>query len=219
MVDDSMEGEGSAPAISSGATYIKKSKADRRGPARSRNIGLSMANGEFIIFIDDDDFLLGDDHQNMVRCAEGHDLLFANYFVYINDGLSPKSVAGTCVDDLLVQNKLPMGSFAIRRSAISQGFDEDMRSHEDWDFILRNIFLWKLKHFEYFPVAIDKSQNNTNSNSAKTRQFFWIDFISIYARFPCPRLAPQRSLVLKSLGFNIPPEHLTFEPFISQRVF
>ncbi len=219
VIDDSMDGEGSAAAVSVGAKYIRKSKADRRGPGASRNMGLSLAKGDFVVFIDDDDFLLGDDLQKMVAGADGNDLLFANYFIYANDGLSPRTVAGVGVDDLLVLNRLPMGSFAVRRSAITYGFDEDMRSHEDWDFLLRNIYHWKLKHFDCSPIAIDKSLNDTSSISARSRQFFWIDFLSIYSRFPCPRLAEKRCQTMRSMGLNLAPEQLAFDPSVGQRVF
>ena len=219
VVDDSQEGEGFVCAASLGATYIKKSFLDRRGLASSRNIGLSFAKGEFVVFVDDDDFYVGDDLQAMIANSEGNDFLCANYFHHSKDGLEPIDIKQFNLDLMLVCNMLPMGSFAIRRTAIRYGFDEEMRSHEDWDFLLRNLFEWRVKYFSCFSIAIDKTANTDNSHQARTRKFKWIDYLSVYSRFPCPRLSQQRSDMLKSMGIKLAPEMLEGEPFINQRVF
>lgn len=220
VVDDSQEGEGYGPAMSAGATYVKKSSADRRGLAANRNIGLSFAKGDFVIFIDDDDFYVGDAVQTMVRNAEGNDFLCSNYFTYFgDDNLRPSGLKQFNMDDMLIRNRFPVGSFAVRRSAIRYGFDEEMASHEDWDFLLRHLFLWKVKFFDCFSVAIDKTNNISTSHQGLTRRHWWVDFVSIYSRYRCPRLSHLRSAQLKSLGINIPPESLEFEPFINQRPF
>lgn len=219
VVDDSQEGEGFGAAASAGATYIMKSKKERRGLARNRNIGLSVAKGEFVVFIDDDDFFIGDELQFMIENADGNDLLCSNYFNYMNEKLDPVNINRFSLDDMLVCNRLPVGSYAIRRSAIRYGFDEEMRGHEDWDFLLRNLFEWDVKYFNNFSVAIDKSNNSIDSHQALTRKFFWLDFLGVYSRFPCPRLAQQRCRMLKSLGIEFSPNMLDFEPFINQRIF
>lgn len=219
VVDDSQAGEGFGCAASIGATYIKKSIKDRRGLAASRNIGLSFAKGEYVVFIDDDDFYVGDDLQVMMRNSDGSDLMCANYFHYSTGKLDPVNIHHFNVDEMLVCNRLPMGSFAIRRTAIRHGFDEEMRSHEDWDFLLRNLFDWRVKYFDCFSIAIDKTENSHNSHQALTRKFKWMDFLSVYSRFPCPRLSQQRAFMLKSMGIDLAPEMLEAEPFINQRVF
>ena len=219
VVDDSQEGEGFACAASLGATYIKKSVLDRRGLASNRNIGLSFAKGEFVVFVDDDDFYVGTDLQAMILNSEGNDFLCANYFYHSNDGLETVDIKQFSLDLMLVCNMLPMGSFAVRRTAIRYGFDEEMRSHEDWDFLLRNLFDWKVKYFSCFSIAIDKTANAHSSHQALTRKFKWIDYLSVYSRFPCPRLSQQRAYMLKSMGIDLAPELLEFEPFVNQRAF
>ena len=219
VVDDSQEGEGFACASSLGASYIKKSVLDRRGLACNRNIGLSYAKGEFVVFVDDDDFYVGDDLQAMIANSDGNDFLCANYFHYANDELEAIDIQRFSMDLILVCNMLPMGSFAIRRAAIRYGFDEEMRSHEDWDFLLRNLFELKVKYFNCFSIAIDKHANAQSSHQALTRKFKWIDYLSVYSRFPCPRLSQQRSHMLNSMGIDLAPEMLEYAPFINQRVY
>ena len=219
VIDDSQDGEGASAADSFGATYIRKSKFDRRGLAANRNIALSFAKGDFIVFIDDDDFYVTDDLEKMIENAAGVDMVCANYFIYNDNSLTPVDIGGFEIDKMLVNNQLPVGSFAIRRSSIQYGFDEEMASHEDWDFLLKNMFNWQIKYFKYFPIAIDKSNQFYSSHSAQIWTRRWIEFLSVYARYPCPRLKFQRSEKLKSMGFECAPEMLAFEPYINQRVF
>jgi len=219
IVDDSLDGEGFAVASSIGASYLKKSRFDRRGQARSRNLGVSLAKGDFIVFIDDDDFFVGESIESMVLNAAEHDFLCANYFFYSNENLFPVNIERFSMDEMLVFNRIPIGSFAIRRSKIIHQFDEEMRSHEDWDFLLRNLSHWKVKYFDLFPVAIDKTNDQTSSHQGVTRSLFWIDYLSVYSRFPCPRLKQQRNAKLQSMGVSIAPELLDCEPSANQRLF
>lgn len=219
VIDDSQDGEGAAPAASVGATYVRKSVVDRRGLAANRNIGLSFAKGEFVVFIDDDDFYVGGELEDMIMSADGSDLVCANYFTCVEESLTPVNIGGFSLDDMLVCNRLPVGSFAVRRSAISYGFDEEMASHEDWDFLLRNLYHWKVKYFGFFAIVIDKTNNWTSSHQAVTRNVHWIEYLSVYSRFPCSRLKVERSNQLGKIGINLAPETLDFEPHVNQRVF
>lgn len=219
VIDDSQEGEGASAADTFSATYIKKSIFERRGSSVSRNIGLNLAKGEFIVFLDDDDFYVTDDMEIMIQNSNDCDMVCSNYFIYHNDNLVKVDIGGFDLDKMLVNNQLPIGSFAIRKSSIRYKFDEEIASHEDWDFLLRNLFQWQVKYFSYYPVAIDKSNQFTTSQSAQIWPRRWIEFLSIYAKYPCPRLKTLRSQTLNSMGLDCAPEMLGFEPYINQRVF
>lgn len=223
VVDDSQEGEGASPSALFDVTYIKKSTNDRRGLAPSRNIALKHAKGEFVVFIDDDDFLVNSDLESLVKVPDDVQFVYGNHFEYHNTNskseLKKVSINGLGLDDFLVMNRLPPGSFAIRRNSIKYTFDEDLRSHEDWDFILKNIFNLKILYKDIYSITMDKTNNETTSHMGRTRSAFWLDFLAIYAKFPCPRLVKQRSLMLQNLGINIPADALNINPYINQRNF
>lgn len=219
VVDDSDGGEGFDICQKYSVTYIRKSIYDRRGLAGSRNIGLKYCIGDFIAFIDDDDFLATSHLLDMVNNAEGADFIYGNYFEFNDGALKSIEIGSVGVSELLVSNRLPVGSFVIKRDKIRYNFDEELRSHEDWDFLLKNIYKLNLSQLNLFPVVIDKTNNTSSSHQARTRSYFWLDFLAIYARFPCPELAVKRSAMLETLGLNIPANSLLMEPYLNQRNF
>lgn len=219
VVDDSEAGEGFDIVSKYPATYMKKSIYDRRGQAASRNIGLKYCVGNFVAFIDDDDFLATGHLNDMIEFSNGSDFVYGNYFEFLNDDLRVVDIGTVGVNEMLVCNRLPCGSFAIKRSCIKYNFDEDLRSHEDWDFILKNIFGLNLLQFNLFPVVIDKSCNNTSSYMACTKNYFGLDFLAIYARFPCLELAEKRAAMLATMGIDIPVKLLQVDPYLNQRNF
>lgn len=219
VVDDSDGGEGFEVSKKYPVTYIKKSTFERRGLAASRNIGLKFCIGEFVAFIDDDDFLATDHLNEMVKNSDGHDFIYGNHFEFSSDNLKMIDIGVVRPREMLIYNRLPAGSYILRRSAIRYKFDEDFRSHEDWDFILKNIHGLKLRQFNLYPVVIDKTNNNSSSHMARTRSYFWLDFLAVYARFPCPQLAEERSAMLQKLGLNIPAKSLAVEAYLNQRNF
>lgn len=219
VVDDSDGGEGFEVSKKYPITYVKKSNYDRRGLAGSRNIGLKHCIGNYVAFIDDDDFLATDHLNEMVNNANGADFVYGNHFEFANDNLKMIDIGRVGIEEMLVYNRLPPGSFAIKREKIFYNFDEDLRSHEDWDFILKNIFGLILRQFDCYPIVMDKSENFTSSHMARTRDFFWLDFLAVYAKFPSVKLAVKRSIMLKSLGLDMSSVCLEIDPYVNQRNF
>lgn len=219
VVDDSDNGEGFEVSQKYPVTYIKKSSHDRRGLAGSRNIGLKYCVGTYVAFIDDDDFLATNHLNYMVDNSSGCDFVYGNHFEFSNDELKMVEIGVVGINEMLVYNRLPSGSYVLKRDRIKYNYDEDLRSHEDWDFILKNIYGLKLQQFNLFPIVIDKTNNNSSSHMARTRSYFWLDFLAVYARFPCSALAEKRASMLQSLGLNIPANLLLMEPYLNQRNF
>lgn len=219
VIDDSHEGEGAEATLPFNVTYIRKSHLDRRGLASNRNIGLKFAKGEYVVFIDDDDLLTGSSIEQMILDSDGPDMVCGNHVEVNNGNIRPINIGRFDVSEMLIYNRLPVGSYAIKRAAIRYNFDEDLRSHEDWDWLLKHINYISVKYFDLYPIAIEKSNNSTDSHMAKTREYFFLDFLSIYARYPQPDLAVERSNMLKSLGIDFHPGMLSSKPFINQHRF
>jgi hypothetical protein len=180
---------------------------------------LKYCVGNYVTFIDDDDFLATNHLNDMIYNSNGCDFLYGNHFEFFNNELKMVDIGLVGINELLIYNRLPSGSYLLKRDIVKYGYDEDLRSHEDWDFILKNIYGLKLRQFNLFPVVIDKTNNNTSSHMARTRSFFWLDFLAVYARFPCSELAEKRAAMLQSLGINIPANLLLIEPYLNQRNF
>lgn len=190
--------------------YVAK-RGIQRGLSKSRNIGIELSIGDFLIFIDDDDFFEANGIEFYLEATKLNKPFVYSNFNYIkpnevvNVNLESRSLRG-----LLVHNFIPVGSYMIRKSAIQYRFDEFMRSHEDWDFLLKNLDLKNSVFIPKITVSIDKTAVENESMQIRRKQLLWMDFISIYSKHPAPDLAEARAKTLKSYGVNIPLQTLRF---------
>jgi glycosyltransferase involved in cell wall biosynthesis len=215
VVDDCPEGSGFDAAKQFGCRYVHKAGVNR-GQSFSRNIALELARGRWIAFLDDDDFFLAGGLDSLLAKAAnaGKAVVFGDYQAFNSTARTEVSLAQVDWDTLLVCNQIPVGSFVIARDTVQRNFDTRMRSHEDWDFLLSNIVTGGMAHVAASVVAIDKTENQTTSTEARRRKLFWLDFLSIYARFPASHLAQAREAMLASLGVQLPPGLLQIDDVI-----
>ena len=208
VVDDDAEGAGFAVARDFGARYLNKA-GHERGLSFSRNLGLELARGQYLAFLDDDDFFLPGGLDRLLAAANPSSLVFADHTSFNTQHQQLHALAGVTAEHLLVCNQIPVGAYVLPRAAVSRAFDTRLRSHEDWDFLLANLGQLRLQHVPGEPVvAIDKTRNDSDSMQARRRHLFWLDFLAIYAHYPAPQLAQARSQMLQSLGVAVPDEML-----------
>jgi GalNAc5-diNAcBac-PP-undecaprenol beta-1,3-glucosyltransferase len=202
VIDDCTDGSAFPVAQQFKAQYLCKAGRDR-GLSQSRNIGIALARGKYLVFIDDDDFFSPNGLDALHCAAEGNTFVFGDFVEVHNDKTVRHDLRIATRDNLLIANQIPVGAYLIEKTAIKRNFDERMRSHEDWDFLLTNIDWQRCRHIQAEIVRIDKTENATTSMQARRRQFFWMDFLSIYSKFPAPHVSRNRSGMLKELGINL----------------
>ncbi len=125
--------------------YVRQS---HRGVSSARNAGLSIASGEYLAFLDDDDVFLADKLRVQVRelerdtslglVAGGHVVIDERQQLLAID--EPwKRLPHLNSDVLLLGNRFSSNSVLIRRSCwdLVRGFDETLTLAEDWHAWLR----------------------------------------------------------------------------------
>ena len=203
--------------------YIARSNQELAGVSASRNRGISEAGGEYIIFLDDDDELLPSCIENILYKAKesNADLCAGSFITSTLSDTQPKpenvkhSLSNTTIEDLLVANRICIGGYIILRNRITHLFDPRLKSHEDWLFLLDNIFLNSagvsviFTDVEMALIHIDHRQSENNHRNPRQRdQQTSLSFALIYSMHPSAKLLKQRLQQLSSL------KHVTLEQLI-----
>ena len=185
------------------------------GPAESRNVGVSLARGQWICFLDDDDSFDSNYFENFIKTPKEADkIYFGNYSklheTRDNNGISIQNseqilIAEKSSDEIYIGNFIPINTIFIPRNTAKQySFDINLESHEDWDYLIclkyNNHEILGLPNLTGANVHFsqDKSRNKNNSIS--------LDFLSIYRKWPSSNSMIQnaRAIVLNQWGLNIP---------------
>ncbi len=120
----------------------------REGPYPARNVGLAHAKGEFVAFLDADDYWRGDFVEKMRAALEGTDAVLA-YCGWQNIGATDRTNEPYIPPDYEAEDKVerflrsaapwPIHAALVRRSALEEagGFDTNFATCMDYDLWLR----------------------------------------------------------------------------------
>ncbi len=119
---------------------------------QAANIGLSAANGDWLIFLDDDDAMKPEHVASLVECASVASSPLVAYSA--TAGVTPDgTIEGVIFEEfdrrrLLATNYIQIGAALFSRAVVVEGyrFDESFECMQDWDFWIQ---LSQRSHFTY----------------------------------------------------------------------
>jgi glycosyltransferase involved in cell wall biosynthesis/LmbE family N-acetylglucosaminyl deacetylase len=153
-----------------GGRSIRFVSAGQRLPrAEAANAALDAARGEYLTFLDDDDWIDADHIAKLVRSARQSPLAIAWY-----TGIRMVDASGNPTGDvldlpfdpdrLLWSNFLPIHGVMFSRRAVAAGcrFDSAFKTYEDWDFWLQVSRLGAFVHQPGVSGAYRRHDNQTS---------------------------------------------------------
>lgn len=166
---------------------VKYYRTERLGrPARVRNLGLHLAQGDFLAFLDSDDEMFPDAVEKLLEAllAEPRWLGVQGFFLHVDENLSPRETGnhliqkneGTwCLPEFYQHTLLHMlkkktvhglPSLLIRKEALSEiGFlNEGLHFSEDYEYFLR-LASKGFDRLGLIPAYICKYRLNPNSHT------------------------------------------------------
>ena len=205
-------------------TYVRRSGPP--GPSASRNLAMSLVQGQCILFLDDDDGW----HPKCLASLLEQPAVRAGTPVYFNCSVvterrppsGPEFLSETelkldsrLTQDIYVKNQIPIPCFALPRHILRGiAFDPFMRAYEDWDFLLAICDRQMPVHAPFLGSRVFKVYDDTTDRrgtSAKANDLnVMFDYLYVYHRHPAPDLevARKRTLLLRACGFEVAPEFL-----------
>ena len=145
------------------------------GPAGARNRGIQVSTGDWLAFLDADDWFLPEKLELQRRCAleNEHAVLIYTAFVSSLDGVeSPARYVPPSKLWPMLRYKCAfhVGTVALRRDAFDAvgGFNPSVRGTEDWDLWLRLAHRYSVRRFAAVsqPLAVYRSTPGSISSNA-----------------------------------------------------
>jgi len=148
VVDDGSEDDTAGVLAELGGRVIYR-RIEHAGAGAARNVGLEMARGEFVAFLDSDDVWDARFMEKMLaalRQASWAGLAYCDYATFDDRGviqvacLAPnEKIRGNLFPKLIEGDFLCTGSLLIRRTCLEQAgkFDPGLAVAHDWDMWLR----------------------------------------------------------------------------------
>jgi len=124
---------------------IVRHRADGVGAPSARNLGLELATGDWVTFVDDDNVMhpgwlraIAEVTGREVGAAAVHGAQLRDDAVELVPWLL--YAPDRTLDDLRRDNSIDLGMLAVRRDHPDLRFDPDLDLYEDWDLVVR---LWQ----------------------------------------------------------------------------
>ncbi len=168
--------------------YVRLPKNLERSYAR--NMGIQLAKGKYIAYLDDDDQFLPDHLETLVTCLESseYEVAYTDAFRVIHEKQhgryveTGRDVPYSCEfsrENLLYENFIPILCVMHSRSCFDDVglFDESLHTHEDWDLWIRLSERAPFHHIKKTTAEFSWRMDGTTTTSSQQE-----DFISTKAR-------------------------------------
>ena len=203
--------------LSNRFTYVIRSGVS--GPAESRNLGIKISKGDYVIFLDDDD-IIESNHLSILAeyvNKKSPELVSCDFQVRFEDRSTMPpiiqsnqmfSISGMPQDNLYVRNHIPNSCIAYRKDVVSdKTYNSDMIIYEDWDFLLSCIKNRTIEHVPINSIVIHKtaSVDGANARRGNTRNDLVLETtLELYKKYPAPNqwVDSQRKNLFNSLGLQ-----------------
>lgn len=143
LVDALAKGPGEAASWCGDVTLVQVADGQKRKRSQAANAGLDAATGEYLLLLDDDDWIAPTHIENLVRRLQSENTIkaaYSNTRKTNRTGVPIDYVFDSEFDPILLMrdNYIPIHAMLFHRSLLQHcRFDEAFDIYEDWDFWLQ----------------------------------------------------------------------------------
>ena len=161
--------------------YIREEK--NRGACHARNLGIQASQGEFVSFLDSDDFWSDDKLEEELKYlySKKADIVVCNFWMERSGNKKKKieKYKGETLEykDLLFKNCVTTGAMLIKKEILEEvdGFDELMPRYQDWDLILRIAKYYPIFYLDKPLLTLCFQENSITHSTSYEKKYFAID--------------------------------------------
>jgi glycosyltransferase involved in cell wall biosynthesis len=219
IVDDGSTDD-SPELIDSYGSRVVAVRQKNGGVGRARNAGILSARGDFVAFLDQDDWWMSDKVEKQVRVfltndrvglvhtgVDHYDELTAAFVKPLDPSSRPEELVGNCYDRLLLGNHIYNSSVMVRKSTLDAvgGLDVEICGNtvQDYDLWLR---FAQQTAFAYLPdkllvIRLHREQGRWNRRQMLTQELRLLERLMSHPARPIPgNLAARVATVWHDLG-------------------